>query len=290
MNDWRKIASGWTPEGVIAGVANELEVFADSTGKQVKIKSGRAALDGQIFDSDAQETSATFADNTSGNPRIDRLVLRLTYATETIDFAIVQGTPGASPSPPALTRNATVREYSLAKVSLINGYTTIAAGDVTKERVFILPDGNLAADDTNARDTNLLTLEPGMRVYHLDSGWTFERGVSAWDIANVPRVDWDGIFVTSSIPALTPPFIQAGTVIISVGANGSFGFNWPTPFPNGITTAIVVPGETSNSLGFIVPDILACTLSFFAGKAHQPGGSFVASSSNIRVNYLGIGH
>ena len=76
----------------------------------------------------------TIAPNTSGNPRIDRVVERLDKTANTVSLAVITGTPGVSPTPPALTRTPTVWEISLAQVEVINGASTITNSDITDER------------------------------------------------------------------------------------------------------------------------------------------------------------
>lgn len=58
-------------------------------------------------------TTRVAAANTDANPRLDRLVLRLTRATGFITPALIQGTPAASPALPALTQDATTWDVPL---------------------------------------------------------------------------------------------------------------------------------------------------------------------------------
>lgn len=58
-------------------------------------------------------TTRVAAANGDANPRLDRLVLRLTRATGFITPALIQGTPAASPVLPALTQDATTWDVPL---------------------------------------------------------------------------------------------------------------------------------------------------------------------------------
>lgn len=109
-----------------------LGVFADSTGRQVKVRSGRANVDGLHFISTALETLAIAA-NTSGNARRDAVVLRLDPATTpVVQLAVVTGVPSASPATPSLVQDlAGVFEFQLAVVAVPAGAVTIAASQVT---------------------------------------------------------------------------------------------------------------------------------------------------------------
>ena len=132
---WALMARLFCPTAVVYGQLNQLEPFADNTGMFVKVKSGQAFVEGFFFQSDAQET-LTINTAHATLPRIDRVVVRLDKTANTIDLAVLAGTPNASPSAPALTQNSTTWEIGLALVAVAAADTSIAAGDVTDERAF----------------------------------------------------------------------------------------------------------------------------------------------------------
>lgn len=135
-DQWSIMARFWAQSGV-TDYANTLEVYGDSSGRQVKVKTGRACVRGHWYENTAEETVAIAA-NASGNPRIDRIVLRLDPSANSIVLAVVQGTPAGSPSAPALTQtDVGTYELTLARVAVANGASTIAAGDVTDERTYV---------------------------------------------------------------------------------------------------------------------------------------------------------
>jgi hypothetical protein len=133
---WVKSARNWLATGIIKTYLNELQVYADSTGMQVKVKSGAANVQGIYFDSDAEEILAISAANAS-NPRIDRIIVRLDLLADSIDLAVLQGVPAVSPVAPALTQNNTRWEISLSQVYVGANVSTIAAGNITDERYFV---------------------------------------------------------------------------------------------------------------------------------------------------------
>ena len=139
---WSRMARVWGGSGIIGYPGDSLvKGFGNSSGRQVKVTAGEAQVRGHHWHSDATVTKAISA-NTSGNPRIDRVVLRLDPSANTLALAIVEGTPGSSPSAPALTQTDTgTYELPIATVYVANGASTIAAGDVTEERVFIRDRG-----------------------------------------------------------------------------------------------------------------------------------------------------
>ena len=121
-------------DGVVAAHgANSLEVFGDSSGMQVKVRSGEAAVRGHYFTSSAQETIAISAAGAS--VRYDYIVLKLDPTANTITLTKVQGTAGAGV--PALTQTATgTYELPLALVQIDAGAITIAAAKVTDMRTY----------------------------------------------------------------------------------------------------------------------------------------------------------
>lgn len=141
---WSKMARLWRKDGVIPGEGYQLQVYGDSSGMQVKVKSGQAWIKGHFFESTAEEILAIDAADPT-NPRIDRVILRLDWNDNFIDLAVLKGTPAASPSPPTLTQSSSRWEISLAQVLVRAGAVTIAAGDVTDERYIStagLPDAD----------------------------------------------------------------------------------------------------------------------------------------------------
>ncbi|MBT2723043.1 hypothetical protein [Bacillus sp. ISL-46] len=133
---WSKVAQHWLGTGVIKGLLNELQVYADSTGMQIKTKSGQVYLKGHFFESDAEEVLAiSTADIT--NPRIDRVIVRVDWVTNNIQLAVLQGVPAASPAVPALTQNTSRWEISLAQVRVNANVSTITSGNITDERSYV---------------------------------------------------------------------------------------------------------------------------------------------------------
>jgi hypothetical protein len=186
--EWRDMFGSWLVDGVIAGLLNELEVYADSSGRQVKVKSGVVRINGEHGKSTAEKTIAVTT-NASGSSRIDRLVAVVDYTANKIQFDVVAGTPGSG-SPPALTDNASIRQVSLAQIGpLASGYTTIAAGAVTDERAFISSHG-VAFANTAARDLWVPAPAKGFEAFDRStlkraafdgSAWRVVEALGAWD-------------------------------------------------------------------------------------------------------------
>lgn len=116
---------------------NQLQVFADSTGMNVKVRSGYAMVRGHFYKSDAQETLTIGA--AASNPRNDLIVLRLDPTTaNSIVLAVKAGTAAASPVDPALTQtDEDVFEFPIARVTVAANATTISAANVTDLRQYM---------------------------------------------------------------------------------------------------------------------------------------------------------
>jgi hypothetical protein len=128
---WTKMSSLWSATGIVKDTLNELQPYGDSSGRQIKVKSGRAWIQGVYYESDA-ETTVTIAANSSGSLRIDRVVTRVNWTSNTCVQTVIQGTPGAGV--PAPTWSSTTWDLLLCQVSVANGASVINAADVTDER------------------------------------------------------------------------------------------------------------------------------------------------------------
>lgn len=129
---WRAMARNWLTSGPIRLELNSFLVTTDS-GRNVLLSSGRCWINGH-YGQLTSDTTVAVATNTSGNSRIDRVVLRADFVNNKIVYDILQGTPAGSPVAPTLTQNTSIWEISLAKLSLANSYSTISAGNITDER------------------------------------------------------------------------------------------------------------------------------------------------------------
>lgn len=123
--------------GVLSGLA---VVESSPAGKSVTVKAGTAIVGGKLYRLDADIT-LTIDDNTSGNPRIDTVVLETDWTAQTIRAKVIEGTAGSSPSAPTLTQNSGVLwQEELADVAVTDSFTSIVESDITRTR-------NWARDD-----------------------------------------------------------------------------------------------------------------------------------------------
>lgn len=87
--------------------------------------------------------------------RIDRICIRLEILNNTCYAYIKKGTAAASPTAPALQRDATAYEISVAKIAVAAGATAINAGSITDERLDASVCG-LMRDGVTGIDTSVM--------------------------------------------------------------------------------------------------------------------------------------
>lgn len=143
-----------TPSGFInySGLA---PAYADSSGRQVKVRAGVAGrIRGTKF-TDVAGSTVAVTTNTSGNPRVDLLVARLSRPATvgvspsdayTVKYVVIPGAPAAAPVAPQPVRNETTDgtgfwDLPIAEIRVANGYTTVADVNVTNRAWWFSPSG-----------------------------------------------------------------------------------------------------------------------------------------------------
>jgi len=198
--EYEKLVSPTEASGVAGDVAQNPVVYADGTGRQIKLRSFRSAnIRGFHWDSGETETIFAIAAN-AGAVRYDLIVLRLDRATWHVRLAIVQGTSG-NPVPTVTQDTGTtgVYEVAVAVVTVATGTASLASGtvEVVQPHIGHFPlSVRDAAGLENAKHGN------GQRVYQsdIDTWWTSDG------------TDWsaDSPYVCTST---TRPAHQAGLII-----------------------------------------------------------------------------
>lgn len=222
-------------EGVKQNTLDELEVYADSTGMQVKVGAGQALVRGHYYQSTAEEVVAITASNPS-NPRIDNIVLELDPSANSIILKAVAGTPGASPVAPTVTQtDGGIYQIKLAEVLVGTGVTTISAGNVTDTRPMLTSAADLAGSITaleadvatkapltpavNAK-TGAYTLTAGDRGEFITCSGTFTITIPSGTFSAGDRVD----FVNIGTGVIT--FAGSGVTVNSVDGLVTIDTQW----------------------------------------------------------------
>lgn len=119
--------------GVFYQVATNLQVSPGS-GLGVSVAAGTAWINGYRYENtDALNIPLTTANGS--NPRIDRVVVRLSSVNRDIQLAVVDGTPATIPVAPALTRTSDVYELCIAEVLVPTAATSIILNNITDTRL-----------------------------------------------------------------------------------------------------------------------------------------------------------
>ena len=139
QENWPKFFYNHISDGVISGVGNSLQVYGNSSGMKVMVKSGSCIIRAHRG-TNTNETELAIAAANATYPRIDLVVARAVYGDPGESYMcldVLTGAPSASPAVPILTQTAAVIwEIPLAQVAVAAGATTITAGNVTDARVY----------------------------------------------------------------------------------------------------------------------------------------------------------
>jgi len=132
--------------GVFPEPLTSLQIQAD-TGMNLKVKAGKAWINGFFIVNDSDYTEAITADAVLN--RIDRYVVRLHFANRTMSIVRKAGTAASSPVAPAVTRDAEMYELSLALIQVNAAITSITSGMITDTRTDTDVCGYVASTITN---------------------------------------------------------------------------------------------------------------------------------------------
>lgn len=125
FTDWAQaVADGGRGSGVLQGCA----VTAGS-GMAVNVAAGVALVAGRFYENTATKSVAITAAPASGT-RKDYVVLRVTFATKTIQAVVKAGTTANGGTLPALQQDDTIFEHPLATVTVASGTLSITSGMV----------------------------------------------------------------------------------------------------------------------------------------------------------------
>jgi hypothetical protein len=161
-DQWRRFMRHMMASGVISGQGSELDVYADSTGMQVKIPPGEVWIRGHWGEfATEQAYGIATAPTGAGETRIDRVIARADFGRDLIEADVLTGTATTgTPTPPALTQTSLMWEIPIKQVTVAAGVITIAAGDVTADERLLV--GEIATSNRPSlqltRDTDLALL------------------------------------------------------------------------------------------------------------------------------------
>jgi hypothetical protein len=105
-----------------------------TTGMTVSIAAGSAWINGYRYEN-TEALNKTLTTANGSYPRIDRIVIRWSLLNRSITAVVLTGTAAATPTAPALTRNAEVYELCLAEILVPQAATSITTGNITDTRL-----------------------------------------------------------------------------------------------------------------------------------------------------------
>lgn len=193
--------------GVFAAAQNAAVAAMDTPGMGITVSDGTgwmtdAGGNGVVWWNDTEKTSGQklqleidMADGVLN--RIDRIIVEwktINYA-DLPEIKVLKGTASSTAEAPALTNSSTVRQISLARVSVAAGITAITASMITDERLDpsvcgLVTDG-LSIDTTtiNAQYTALLD-NLAQELANLEAGTAVELKKLAFASTAVPVSAW----------------------------------------------------------------------------------------------------
>jgi hypothetical protein len=142
---WRKMTR-WGIAGLSNGVHRRVGfdflIYGDSSGMQIKVKTGECWIRGAWGESTTEKIVPVISATTipGGQSRLDLAVLRNDFVGNRLELDVVAGAPAAFPTPPALTQNTAKWETQLGVVVIANNaVTTMAAADVIPGQQYTRP-------------------------------------------------------------------------------------------------------------------------------------------------------
>ena len=188
-------------DGFLGSPADTAVVYADGSGMFVRIRAGKEAWNrASLWQSGGSEFTKAIAANSSGQTRIDRVVVRLSRTTWACTAEIVQGTPGAGA--PAISQdNPPGGSWDLlaADVTVANGAAVIGAAAVTRREVYV---GEQTIVTTSERRP---AHKPGRTILETDTGRLLVSIAGGWRAVALSDSDSQVSFTLSaSTPAGAP--------------------------------------------------------------------------------------
>jgi hypothetical protein len=158
------LAACFNFEGVAPGYLNAL-VGSVPAANTARIGTGGAVVDGQWYKNDAAVDVNIPSAVGGGNTRIDRVVLRVTWASFQCVITRIAGTDAASPVVPSITQTPGTTYDIMLYQALVNTSGTVT---LTDERVMAAPtvnrQGGSATDWTITGSNNYSTIKTRIQI------------------------------------------------------------------------------------------------------------------------------
>ncbi|WP_281155173.1 hypothetical protein [Streptomyces sp. HYC2] len=278
--EYERMAARFSDDGVYGSPADTAVVSAGA-GLAVNIRANvEGSLRGHAWTSGSSGDTHPVTANTSGQTRVDRVVLRLTRSTWQVRTAVKAGTPGGSA--PALTQqtgDTGVYEIPLARVTVLNGASAVS---VAREELYVGARIRTCTSSTRnpnpvrgemcfETDTGMVRVWSGAawKTVYEDSSWLLvDATVSGWDKTADSVLDY-----------------QAGTVHLRLGnytrTGGAVAGATDTRLPVLIPAAYRHRTRTIRTIAYITGARIGSVTIYAANDASRPGQVWLTSKPAI---------
>ena len=131
--DWASYFGSFIGNGVFPVPSTGLQVVVDN-GMNLLLKAGKAWINGYFYNN-TSDLTITIGTADGQLNRIDRIVVRWDLTNRIISAEVKSSAYSASPTAPALQRDADIYELALADVYVGAGVTTITQSNITDQRL-----------------------------------------------------------------------------------------------------------------------------------------------------------
>lgn len=180
-------------DGIFGHPAEPGPVIADSTSTLVvKIRAGTVGyLRGSVYESGPTDVPLpALPANTSGQPRIDLIVLRLNRSDYSVTETAIIGIPGANPSAPgwqSSTGSTGFFDLPLAEVLVAHNAGALADGHITTRCWYVGSNGQIRCTPTTrpSNEAGLAVWEHPAGVWMLSTGGRWIPAADEWGSSSV---------------------------------------------------------------------------------------------------------
>ena len=131
--DWAEYFASFIGNGVFPVPSTGLQVVVDN-GMNLLLKAGKAWINGYFYNN-TSDLTITIGTADGQLNRIDRIVVRWDLTNRIISAEVKSSAYSASPTAPALQRDADIYELALADVYVGAGVATITQSNITDQRL-----------------------------------------------------------------------------------------------------------------------------------------------------------
>lgn len=131
--DWAEYFASFIGNGVFPVPSTGFQVVVDN-GMNLLLKAGKAWINGYFYNN-TSDLTITIGTADGQLNRIDRIVVRWDLTNRIISAEVKSSAYSASPTAPALQRDADIYELALADVYVGAGVTTITQSNITDQRL-----------------------------------------------------------------------------------------------------------------------------------------------------------